>query len=624
MDLNKEVLSKIVVFNKYAKYITEKNRRETFNEIVDRCKDMHKEHFKDKGEKFLADIDYMFDNFVKTKKVLPSMRSCQFAGKAVELNPARQYNCSYLSIDNMAAFPEAMFLLLSGTGVGFSVQKHHVEKLPPIKKPMKFRRFVIEDSIAGWADAVKVLCKAYLMGKSAPLFDYRDIREKGMPLITSGGKAPGAEPLRNCLHKIKMIFERKKDGEQLSTLECHDIMCHIADAVLSGGIRRAACISLFSMDDEEMLSCKAGNWWETNPQRGRANNSALVLRHRVKKDDFLKLWERIKASGSGEPGIYFSNNQDWGINPCCEIALRSNQMCNLTTINASDIKDQDDLEARCAAASFIGTLQAAYTDFYYLRDTWKKTCEKEALLGVSMTGIASNEYVKCDLKKAAEVVKKVNGEVAGIIGINPAARATCVKPEGTASLVLGTSSGIHSWYAPFYVRRMKVGKNEEIYQYLSKTIPQLLEDDVSNPTKDAFVKVPIAAPEGAVTSDVETPLQLLERIKTFSDNWIKSGHTKGDNTHNVSATVYIKDHEWESVAEWMWNHRDSYNGLSVLPFDGGTYTQTPFERITKEQYDDLSQYVKDIDLSNVFETENVTDLKGEIACGGGGQCELTF
>jgi ribonucleotide reductase alpha subunit len=764
-----------------------------------------------------------------------------------------------------------------------------------------------------------------------------------------------------------MILERKKDGEQLSTLECHDIVCHIADAVLSGGIRRAACISLFSMDDEEMLNCKTGNWWELNPQRGRANNSVSILRHRVKKVDFMNLWERIKASKAGEPGFYFTNNADWGINPCkplesliltkdgyitfeqaleyneldvvlpsgeivkatkpfktgtnrsitkvslsngkyiygtpnhkhmtndgiwkeisefeigdkleysvinihgdfntiinqenynkgliagwsvadgwfwknekgshtygicfginefdcvplyesllnmkvkphqdkpdtcklfttkklefiekikeiglttektkiewlykkdkdfklgfirsiftadgsvrhsnnvelysidrkmlevvsnvlnefgiynticihnnerhyiakdgkirnnkitykinvfsgqfkkigflssfkqtrldahilktprnttyvevldivheykvedvyditvehdshsfvdtgitshncCEISLRSNQMCNLTTVNTSNIKDQDDLNERVAAASFIGTLQAAYTDFYYLRDIWKRTCEKEALIGVSLTGIASNEYLKCDLSQASEIVKNTNIRVAKLIGINPASRTTCVKPEGTASLVLGTSSGVHSWFAPYYIRRMKVGKNEALYTYLNSNIPELLEDDFFNPNKDAFVTIPIAAPEGAITSDVETPLQLLERIKYLSDNWIKPGHVKGDNTHNVSATVYIKPEEWDNVGEWMWNHRDSYNGLSVLDFDGGTYKQTPFERITKERYEEMSSFIKDIDLTNVLEGENNVDLKSEVACSSG-VCELQF
>lgn len=616
---SKSILSDIVVFNKYAKYIPVLKRRETFEEIVTRNMLMHIEKYP-----FLeSEIREVYANFVLTKKVLPSMRALQFSGKPIQVNPTRIYNCSYLPIDHPAAFSESMFLLLGGCGVGYSVQFHHIEKLPTIKRPGRSRRYLVGDSIEGWADAVKMLVKAFFNGKSLPSYDFSDIREKGEPLVTAGGKAPGPEPLKNCLHKIQSIFERKEEGEQLSSIEVHDIICHIADAVLAGGIRRAACIAIFSMDDEDMLSAKQGAWWELNPQRGRANNSALILRHRSTEKSFKELWDKIKHSGCGEPGFIFSNNADWGVNPCCEISLRPNSFCNLCEVNISDITDQEDLNSRVKAASFIGTLQAGYTNFHYLRDVWKKTTEKEALIGVSCTGIASNSYLLCNLEEASKSVVEENKRVASLIGINPAARTTTVKPAGTTSLVLGTSSGIHAWFSKYYIRRMKIGKSESLYSYLKATIPELLEDDKFSPKKDAFVFIPIKAPDDAVVSENETAISLLERIKVFSEKWISPGHIKGDNKHNVSATVYIKEDEWDSVADWMWKNRDSYNGLSVLPFDGGTYSQTPFEAITKEKYEELVQYCRKIDLSQVIEEDNKTDLKGEIACSGG-VCELQF
>ncbi len=292
------------------------------------------------------DIKSVYEHFVKTKKILPSMRSMQFGGKPVEISPNRVYNCAYMPIDSYFAFSEAMFLLLGGTGVGYSVQRHHVQELPELKmpNPNRQRRYLIADSIEGWADAVKILMECYMgIRTSTPIFDYSDIRPKGSLLKTSGGKAPGPQPLRECLVKVEGILQRCGENA-LNSIMCHDIMCHIADAVLSGGIRRAAMISLFSADDMGMIGAKAGNWWENNPQRGRANNSAVLLRHRVTKEFFMDLWNRIKASGSGEPGIYFNNDKDWGTNPCCEIALRPYQFCNLTEVNASDIQNKADLE----------------------------------------------------------------------------------------------------------------------------------------------------------------------------------------------------------------------------------------------------------------------------------------
>jgi ribonucleoside-triphosphate reductase (thioredoxin) len=620
MNINNEILSDITVHMKYAKYIPELNRRETWEELVDRNKQMHIRRYPGLEN----DIETYY-KYVYEKKVLPSMRSLQFGGKPIEISPNRLYNCAFLPIDNIIGFSEVMFLLLSGCGVGYSVQLHNIKKLPEIIKPhsSRTRRFVIGDSIEGWSDAIKVLIKSYLGSKrsSKIKFDYSDIRPKGALLVTSGGKAPGPQPLKECLVKIKGLLDAKENGEQLSSVEVHDIICHIADAVLAGGIRRAALISLFSAYDEEMIACKTGNWWENNPQRGRANNSAVLMRHKITKEFFLDLWKRIELSGAGEPGIYFNNDKEWGTNPCCEIALRPFQFCNLCEVNVSDVEDQDELNSRVAAAAFIGTLQAGYTEFHYLREIWQETTEKDALIGVSMTGIASGKVLDLNMTEASDHVKMMNNMVAKTIGIKTAARCTTVKPAGTTSLVLGTSSGIHAWHNKYYVRRMRVGKNEAIYSYLRVNHPELLEDDYFRPHDTAVISIPQTAPKGSITRK-ENALDLLDRIKKVANEWVKPGHRRGSNTHNVSATVSLKDDQWDLAGEWMWKNRDHYNGLAVLPHDGGNYVQAPFEDITKQKYDEMSRTLQGVDLTKVVELEDKTDLSGELACAGG-NCEIT-
>jgi ribonucleoside-triphosphate reductase len=617
MTISNEILSEITVFMKYAKYLPDLQRRETWTELVTRNKEMHLKKYPQLAE----EIEEVY-KMVYGKKILPSMRSMQFAGKPIEVSPNRIYNCAYMPIDDYRAFGEAMFLLLGGTGVGYSVQKHHVDQLPEIRKPSakRTKRFLIADSIEGWADAVKALIKSYFTGTSRIDFDFSDIRPKGARLVTSGGKAPGAQPLKECLIKVQGILDAKEDGDKLSPIEVHDMVCHIADAVLAGGIRRAALISLFSADDDEMISCKSGAWWENNPQRGRANNSAVLVRHKVTKEFFMDLWKRVELSGAGEPGIYLTNDKDWGTNPCCEIALRPFQFCNLCEVNVSDIESQEDLNARVKAAAFIGTLQAGYTNFHYLRDVWRRTTEKEALIGVSMTGIGSGTVMGYNMKEAARIVKEENIRVAELIGINKSARTTTVKPAGTTSLALGTSSGIHAWHNDYYIRRIRVGKNEAIYDYLVNNHPELIEDEYFRPHDTAVISIPQKAPEGAILR-TESPFQLLERIKKVHLEWVKPGHRSGSNTHNVSATVSLKAEEWDLAGEWMWENRDHYNGLSVLPYDGGSYIQAPFEDCTEETYEEMVKHLHNIDLSYVFEADDATDLKGELACANG-SCEI--
>ena len=615
MELPAKILSDITVFMKYAKYDRKKERRENWKELVTRNKKMHLEQY----PALKDDIDAAY-KFVFDKQVLPSMRSLQFAGKPIVINNARLYNCCFLPVDHVDAFSEVMFLLLSGTGVGYSVQTHHVEKLPEINKPIRTRRYLVGDSIEGWADAVKVMITAYLKGKALPLYDFSDVRPKGAMLVTSGGKAPGPEPLKDCLHNVQKILDRKQNGENLSTLEVHDIMCYIADAVLAGGIRRSAMIALFNINDDDMLTCKFGNWWEQNAQRGRANNSAVIVRHMVEKEVFLDLWKKIEASGSGEPGFFFTNDTEWGMNPCAEISLRPFQFCNLTTIHAGDVETQDDLNARAKAASFIGTLQASYTNFHYLRDVWKRTTEKEALIGVSMTGIASGSVLKLDMKEAANIVKEENARVAALIGTKPAARCTTVKPEGTSSLVLGTSSGIHAWHSEYYIRRVRVGKNESIYNYLLINHPELVKDEFFKPNIQAVIEVPQKAPDGAITRQ-ESALDLLKRVSKVWKEWVKPGHRKGANKNNVSVTVTMKPEEWADVGEWMWENRDNFTALSVLPYADHSYVQAPFEDITEEQYTEMVKSLHAINLDNVVEITDDTTLQGEVACGGGA-CEI--
>ena len=615
MHVTNKILSDITVFSKYAKYIPTLSRRETWEELVTRNKDMHKRKY----PHMVSEIESAY-KFVYEKKVLPSMRSLQFGGAPIELAPNRIFNCAYLPVSEAEAFSETMFLLLGGTGVGYSVQRHHVTQLPEVRSPNKRkRRFLVSDNIEGWADAVKVLMESYFKGSMTVEFDYRDIRPKGAMLITSGGKAPGPQPLKDCIHQLTKVLDNAL-GRNLTTIEVHDLMCYIADAVLAGGIRRAALISLFSMDDLEMMACKAGEWYIDNPQRGRANNSAVILRHRATKDDFLKLWERVEASGSGEPGVYFSNDKDWGTNPCCEIGLRPYQFCNLCELNVSDITSQEDLNERSKAAALIGTLQAGYTDFHYLRDVWKETTERDALIGVGQTGIGSGVILSYDLAEAAEIVKEENERVAGLLDINVSARCTTVKPSGTSSCVLGTASGIHAWHNDYYIRRQRLGKNEALYQHLAKHHPELVEDEFFNPEQQAVVEIPQKAPEGSILR-TENALDLLERVRKFNTEWVQTGHREGQNSHNVSCTISVKDDEWPDVGEWMWKNRNTFNGIAVLPYNGGTYTQAPFEDITEERFNMLESSLNEIDLTKVIEAEDETDLSGEAACAGGA-CEI--
>lgn len=617
MNITRKLLSDIVAFRTYAKHLSHLGRRESLEETINRNMYMHLDRF----PKLSRDIVKAYQK-VHELKVMPSMRALQFSGDAILKNHARQYNCSYTPVNDVRVFGEILFLLLSGVGVGFSVQSIHTSVLPKIQKPREEGFFVAQDSIMGWAQCVDLLFDAYMLGRVRPQFDFGNIRKKGSYLVTTGAKAPGPEPLKKML---ELVEEKLKNAlsRRLTPLEVHDIICIISDSVLAGGIRRAALISLFDRDDKEMLTCKHGEWWNTAPYRARANNSAILPRSEVTKEEFDYIYSMCKDSGSGEPGFSWTNNKDWGYNPCHEIALNPSQFCNLTTINQTGITSEKDFFNRVYAATLIGTLQASYTDFSYLRPIWKETTEREALLGVSFTGIAdSNSIISNELlTRGAKLVLDVNATYAKKLGINPAARTTTIKPEGSSSCVLGSSSGIHARHSDFYIRRIRMNKDDALAVYLKNTIPDLVEDDKFS-ASGVVISIPQESPTGAHTRHQETAEGLFKRAIDYNQSWVAGGFRSGDNQHNVSATISVKDNEWETLRELMWVHREAYAGISLLPFDGGNYQQAPFEDCSKETYENMSKLVKEIDLKQVREENDNTNRVEQVACSGG-NCEIT-
>lgn len=615
-SISDKLISDTVSYRTYAKFISHLGRRESLAETINRNMTMHLDRF----PKLSRDIIKSYQQ-VHDLKVMPSMRALQFSGEPILKNNARQYNCSFVNVTDERVFGEILFLLLSGVGVGFSVQKRHIQNLPKLQKPKEEGYFVCHDSISGWAQALDLLMDAYFLGRIKPQFDFGNIRPKGAYLVTTGASAPGPEPLKKMLELVEAKL-KVAIGRKLSDLECHDIICIISDAVLAGGIRRAALISLFDRDSEPMLKSKSGEWWNTAPWRARANNSAVLPRGEVTQEEFFYIFETCQNSGSGEPGFFWTNNVDIGTNPCCEIALNSNQFCNLTTINQTGVTSEKDFLNRVYAATLIGTLQASYTDFSYLRDTWKTTTEKEALLGVSFTGIADagNIITPELLQKGAKLVLDVNEKYAKKLGINIAARTTAIKPEGSSSCVLASSSGIHSRHADFYVRRIRMNKDDALAVYLRNTIPELVEDDVFSST-GVVLSIPQMSPQNAITRHNETAFSLLERTLSYRKNWIEEGYRSGDNHHNVSVTISVKEDEWDRLKKDMWKYRNSYSGISLLPFDGGNYSQAPFTDCTEEEFVKMSKLIKEVDLKQIKEERDTNNRIETISCAGGA-CEI--
>lgn len=617
MNSSNKLLSDLVAFRTYAKHLPNLGRRETFEETINRNMAMHL----DKFPQLSRDIVKAYQK-VHELSAMPSMRGLQFAGEAIVKNNIRQYNCSFLPIDDVRAFGEVLFLLLSGTGVGFSVQKKHVGQLPAVGLPQEETPFIIHDSIMGWAQALDALVEAYFFRRLRPIFDYSQVRPKNSYLVTTGARAPGPDPLRKMLNDVEGKL-KVAVGRKLRPIEVHDIVCIISDCVLSGGIRRAATISLFDRDDDEMLKSKSGEWWLNHAYRARANNSAVLPRGEVTREEFNHIFSICKNSGSGEPGFSWTNDVDWGYNPCHEISLNSNQFCNLSTVSQTGIKNKKDFMNRVYAATLLGTLQATYTDFPYLRPIWKQRTEQDALIGVSFTGIADSGGVVTPelLVEAAKHVMEVNEKYAKKLGINVAARATTLKPEGTSSCVLGSASGIHARHSQHYLRRFRITKGDSLDNYLRHVIPELVEDDIFSST-GSVVTVPQESPAGAITRENETALTLLDRIYVYNKHWVHNGFRGGANQNNVSATVSVKDHEWDAVRDSMWENRDVYSGISLLPYDGGNYQQAPFEECSEEKFKQYSKLVKEINLKEIVEVEDGTRRTETVACSGG-VCEIT-
>ena len=622
MNESLKLLSDLVFYMKYSRYLPELKRRETWAETVLRNKDMHlKKYAHIPAARPVIEKAY---EFVLDKKILPSGRSLQFGGDGILINNAKIYNCSAIGIDSLRAFTDLIYLLLCGCGVGISVRRNFVSKLPSlVPKSGEKVVFKPEDSIEGWADCQRELLKAAFETGADVEFDMSAVRPKGALIKTSLCSAPGPEPLRKMLGKIKVFLDKKIENNdmRLTSLDCFDICCWSADAVLSGGIRRSALITLFDKDDELMLHAKEGEWWKENPQRGNSNNSVQFDRGSTTREEFDKIFTQCEKSGCGEPGFVWTNSNEWLVNPCCEISMPSYGFCNLTSVNLGTVESQEDFNERAYYASVIGTFQAGFTDFHYIDEKWKKNAEDMSLIGVSITGIASHpDITQLSFEEAAVHAKLANEYVAELIGIKPADRITNIKPDGTGAPVLGTSSGIHPWHAKHYIRRIRVNKVEPMYAYMVKNFPDMIEDDNRKDT-DGVISVVIRAPEGAVTRRNETALEFLERVKYLFEHWIKPGHIRGENYNNVSCTCNVKNHEWDEVREWMWANRDNYTGISLLPYSDSSYEQAPFEDTNEEVYKEFASRDYHFEFDKIVEEKNFVNFEAAAACSGGA-CEV--
>jgi ribonucleoside-diphosphate reductase alpha chain len=594
--------------SKYARWIESENRRETWKEAVDRVKNMM--HTQYANSDITDEINWAYDLMYK-KKVLGSQRALQFGGEPILKRHAKIYNCTSSYCDRLRFFQECFWLLLCGSGTGFSVQKHHVAKLPALSHEPKSedgRKYIIEDSIEGWADALGVLLSSYFVKPAEErwkeykdqyiVFDYSNIREKGSTLSSGVGKAPGFEPLQNGLEKIRTLLDRcvANGQKKLKPIDAYDIIMHSSDAVLSGGVRRSASLALFSADDEEMAKAKTGNWYLENPQRARSNNSALLLKDDTTLEQFQELMQSVKEFG--EPGFIWSDSTEMTFNPCVEVGMwpvdeetgKSGwQGCNLSTINCSSVTDEDDFYERCKAAAIIGTLQAGFTKLDYLGETSCKIFAREALLGVSLTGIMEkHDLVLTEkvLKNGAKIAVDTNKEIAKKIGINQAARVTCLKPEGTSSSMLGTSSGIHPHHAKRYIRHVQANILEAPYQHFKNYNPQACErSSWSANNTDEVIKFPIEVPDGAKLKNQLPAVEMLSIVKDTQKNWVYSGKNRSLCTqeylsHNVSNTVTVKPDEWDDVTKYIYQNRKYFAGISLIPQSGDKdYPQAPFTTV---------------------------------------------
>ena len=610
--MSKEFLSKIVHYRTYAKYLPEEFRRETKEETIKRNMDMHVRKF----PALEAEIAKVYTQ-VHAGRVVPSMRSFQFAGEAIERRQNRMFNCSFINITKFKDFADLFYMSMSGVGVGFSVKQRHISSLPVISEGVVESPYVIADSAEGWCDSLLELFR-----NPDRQFDYTVIRPMGTALST-GGTASGPKALIKMHANVRAIL-RKAVGRQLTSFDCHRISCLIADCVVVGGVRRGALISLFDAENEEMLNCKAGAWWDKYPELARANNSAVV-----RKDDpafETKAAAIITAcfeGGQAEPGLLLTNDDDLGTNPCAEISLKSYGVCNLTEVNAAQCLSKEDWLKAVEAATIIGTLQAAYTDFKYVQPEWKRNADDEALLGVSITGQAEAQAILTEenLREGAELSVKVNKEWAIKLGIKPARRITTTKPSGTSSSWLGTTAGVHAGHEIRYIRRVRMDKTSALAKALAKRFPAFVVEDPFN-SNDMIMQVPIKLYDTTLLRSQETAVQCLERVKKLYDNWIVPGHIEGVNTHNISLTINYHEHEKEAIKRWMIENKDAYYGISLIPYDGGDYKYLPYSQPPHPEVFEIldkafSQIAENFIFEDIKERKDNTDFKGEIACAGG-------
>ena len=592
-------MSQTKFYEGYSRFKESEGRYETWDEAVDRVIDMHENNYKVQNntlQPFLEEARTAY----KEQRVLGAQRALQFGGEQLMKHQMRMYNCTSSYVNRPEFFGEVFYILLCGAGAGFSVQRHHIKKLPKIQNRTKQAKgYIVEDSIEGWASALDVLMSSFFVGGGKfpeyegrrVYFDLSQIRPKGAK-ISGGFKAPGPNGLRRSLDKIEHLLQGivldSKEPIDLKPINAYDITMHAADAVLSGGVRRSATICLFSPDDEEMMNAKTGNWFMDNPQRGRSNNSAVIVRDETTPEQFGKIMESVKQFG--EPGFVFVESTEHTTNPCVEIGMYPQinkksgwQGCNLTEINGGKCNTEEDFYKACRAASILGTLQAGYTDFKFLTETSKLIFDREALLGVSITGWMNNPDILFDeriLQKGAEIVKEVNREVAKIIKINPAARTTCVKPSGNASVLLQTASGIHAEHSNMYIRNVQMNKESEITQAIMKTNPYMVEDSVwSAGGTDVVVSFPILPKKGSLYKDDLLGVKHLELVKKAQKYWVEAGTNedlcadKGVR-HNVSNTIIVDD--WDNVERYVFENRHSFAGISFLAMSGDKdYNQAP-------------------------------------------------
>lgn len=603
----RSLMSETKFYEGYSRWDDTKERYESWDESVSRVMNMHRDYYKGKMTPELNQMINEAESLYKLKYALGAQRALQFGGDQLRKHMMRMYNCTSTYADRPRFFSELFYVLLCGAGAGFSVQKHHVEKLPNLAERKKQAKgWIVEDSVEGWADALGALMSSYFVGGGQfpemegrkVYFDLNQVRPKGA-MINGGFKAPGPEPLRRALDKIEHILQTivLSGRDTLKPIEVYDIAMHAADAVLAGGVRRSATICLFSPEDEEMINAKTGNWFIDNPQRGRSNNSAVIVRSEITREEFKNIMGSIKEFG--EPGFFFVEDRDITTNPCVEIGMYPQidgesgwQGCNLTEINGGKCTSQDEFFKACRAGAILGTLQAGYTDFKYLTETSKRIFEREALLGVSVTGWMNNPDVLFDeetQRQGAEIVKSVNKEVAALIGINPAARTTCVKPSGNASVLLETASGIHAEHSARYLRHIQLNKETEVGQLLAKTNPYMVEESVwsANGT-DYCVAFPIITPEGSLYREELYGKALLEKVRTVQNNWVEAGTNvelcaNPKTRHNVSNTVTVLPHMWNEVEDYVFENRHNFAGISFLAGMGDKdFAQAPMTEVLTE------------------------------------------